>query len=116
MGGRRPSARLRAERNALKRREERAREGGPASRSRDRGRAEAAGGRAEGAGADEEGAARHRRAWDPERATFPAKCQLRRRLPGAHPLGAGKGSANLRFLGKKIGFPPRSLSPVTIPH
>lgn len=104
--GRRPSSGLWAARNALKRREERAREGGQASGSRERGRAEAAGG-GEGAGAGEVGAAR-RGAGEPgtpsartfpQSANFPGECQ-------AHLLGAGESQREFEILGKKVGLPP----------
>lgn len=104
-GARRPSAGLRAARNALKRREERARAGAQASGSGERGRAEAAGGREK----ERVRASRERRgAGEPgtrsartflQSANFPGECRARL-------LGLGHSQREFEILGKRVGLPP----------
>lgn len=103
-GARRPSAGLRAARNALKRREERARAGAQASGSGERGRAEAAGGREK----ERVRASRERRgAGEPgtwsartflQSANFPGECRARL-------LGSGHSQREFEILGKRVGLP-----------
>lgn len=97
VGGRRGAQTQRGAPRSEKRPKEegRARAGGSAG-ERLRGAGTSGGSRRprEGAGAGEQGAARRRRAWDPERAHFPAKCQLPGRVPGA-PSGLGAQSAGI---------------------
>lgn len=100
--------RLGAARNALKRRERGRESAAPECKSE----LKLPAGGEEERGEDEEERGEAQASWDPGRAHFSAKCQLPRRVPGAHLLGAEEKSAGIWDLRKESQIPPR---PVPFP-